>query len=614
MITADIGRFLTAEAREAIDREVLDIIERAVNACQSRDDLLLNLRAQNEGDSAPVKGPWKNSCPLEDSITREMHTTLLAALRQARRYPFYLIEACNPEDQQAAQEVEQIVNPVLKVSQYDRALDDVAYMCLESRWAPMFVGWHTAKESYYYEGFDEYANTPQQGMAEMNKAGLYFRVPDPWDVYTWPTTAASFRPTDPNGAEAVIERTYVTATDLIYAADELGYDKTAVLTLVKERGSQLAEGHQEVFDRFGISEDTNLIPIYTYIGRPPVVLDYKGDVLTPRELLYTDIVYVVSPVHRLILKRGLSPYPVRPYVNFVAYRVPNSLMGHGIVSMLSTIQDEMTAMLRLAIDNMNLLASAPFMVPESHLHRYGAVEFAPGKTIPVPNQGGIQQVQVNPAGAQLALSFQQYLYNRAAQIAAAQSVNSMLGGPVRKAAEVEFTANMLQTKFDLVVANFQYGMTDAAYAILATLGAFTGNGEIITGKPNPLLGLQVGELAQRMRVIPQVSSDNMNAQTRLQRDMTVMAALRQSPYYMAMLQAGTGMRGEYVLLRRLLEHMGYPDPETILGHPPTGTPSTDTTGGILGTVGQGPQTTAPETTPPGINGPPTMPAEEMEQV
>jgi hypothetical protein len=562
---------LSLELRDKIDDAIYRLVVQAVEDCSERDDILLDLRAQNEGESASLsRGPWKDSCKLEDSISREMHTTMIAALRQARKFPYYLIEPTQPGDSQISSDVERWLNNLLRTYQYDRVLDNLAYTCLESLYAPLFVGWKRVTEKVTGLGSED-ANDERGDQLwqeeRLRYEGLDFRTPDPWNVYVSPSSAISFRCEDPGGADGIIERLWVTKNDLYAGIQAHGYDRESVMDILRTQAN-VDTRTGEVLDRLGVEQSDAIVPIYIYIGRLPLLLGTEDEVELPEYLQRQDFLWIVCPERSKTLKRSFSPYAKRPYCAFRAFNVPNSILGHGILSFLTTIQNEMTATLRLAMDNMTLCASAPFMVPESHIHRYGNVEFGPGRTIATPNNGLMQQLRVDPMGAQLALEFQQYLYGRASQIAAAQSVNSMLGGKVRKAAEVEFTANIVQTKFDLVVANFQRGMEDAIELILSTVAMHLSDDGSIVSSPNMALSVLADETTRRFRFIPQVSSDNLNSQVRLARDESMVAILRQSPLYMARMQAGD-MSGEYQLMTRVLQHMNEPDPQSLLGPDPT---------------------------------------------
>lgn len=577
---------LPADLRERLDALLWARVENAVSSCAERDETLRDLVLQNEGEEAmPRKGPWRNSCDLTDTVSREMHTTLLAALRQSLRYPYYLVEPATPSAREGARRFEDWFNVKLRYWRFDRAMYDVMYTMLESLYAPFVIEWGATQQRVFTEMkrdpltgelvpemvADETIGYEEQLVRsdELFDAGLRFRVPLPWNVYTYPASAASFRVSDDFGALGVIERMYLTSEDLWRGVDDLGFDEEAVRDLLRRGPSHRDDGESERTERLGI-DSGGYYECYQYWGRlphPQELGDEMESSRTLQSLQGADFVWLFGPDGQA-LRRSHAICPVRPYVSFTAFRVPNSLLGHGIVSLLRPIQEEMTAMLRMAIDGTNLKMAAPFMVPESAFAQVQkGLDFSPGGIIPVPDQVGVlQQVPVDVSGPQLGLEWVQYLYGRASQVAAAQGANSMLGGKVRKNAEVEFTGQMMQTKFDLVVTNLQRGLEDAVYIMLAYLLKFGRESEQVIAN-GEVVEIDAEDIADEYRIVPQVSSENINSQSRIERITALTQGLRASPYWQMRITQGD-LSGEHKLMVRFAEAMGEREPQEIVGPEP----------------------------------------------
>ena len=119
--------------RHDVNAAILEVVKRVVTGCKNRDDDLYLLRQQNEGVSNPgVQGPWPNSCILEHTITREIHTSTHSNLMAAyRQMPYATLEALNPLDDDKVQRVETVVNDEMQLFGFTDALSRFAYTALE---------------------------------------------------------------------------------------------------------------------------------------------------------------------------------------------------------------------------------------------------------------------------------------------------------------------------------------------------------------------------------------------------------------------------------------------------------------------------------------------------
>jgi hypothetical protein len=151
---------------------------------------------------------------------------------------------------------------------------------------------------------------------------------------------------------------------------------------------------------------------------------------------------------------------MRPYTIFNVLEKPNRMLGEGIVSMLTPIHEEMTAIERFGINNMNLEASPVMTVAESWLTRYSKWTIAPGRFMPRQSGDpvGPKPLQWDISAQQLILPWLGTLDAQANRLAATQGINSGMAGKVRKAAEVHFAEAVQQIKFDGYLSNIQRGI------------------------------------------------------------------------------------------------------------------------------------------------------------
>jgi hypothetical protein len=571
---------LDRDLQDAVDHAQIERAAQAVDACQERDRLMADLRAINEGDSRTVDGPWRDSCALEDPVSREMHTTMLAALTKAIIYPPYLFEAIAPGEERFAVRVESWFNPTVRYAGFLSTLEHLAYTALESLYAPLVIHW-TERSSRrkivrYRDPLTEQIVAPEERLPgvqyaeqlitkiEQEYAGLHFRTPMPWNVYTWPPSAISFREDAEEGATAVVERMWLTREDLLRGRDALFYDPEVVDQLLAGNPPEPSPtARQELEERLGLRDSGNFYECHQILGRIPLVQGPDGRLGIHDDLLDEDVLWLVCG--NRVLKRAFGP-PVRPYVAFKAFDVPGQLLGHGIISLLLAIQNEMTGTLRMSFDAMNLLVAAPFMVPSSYASQFGSPEFRPGGMIEYTGNQLPQQLRVNETAPQIALEFQQYLYSRASRIAGAEGISSLLADKVRKAAEVNFTAGVVESKFGLVTRTFQRGMEEAAQVMLRTMyHNMADTGSIADSRGAHTVMPE--DLDRRFRIIAQVSADNVNKQSRVQNDVMLTQLLRQSPVWQMRVAQGD-LEGEHTLLVRMAEHMGETDPERLIGPVP----------------------------------------------
>jgi hypothetical protein len=193
--------------------------------------------------------------------------------------------------------------------------------------------------------------------------------------------------------------------------------------------------------------------------------DEDNEPTIPDALLYTDCMWMVCPAAGIVFKQAYSPAPedVRPYAVYKIIDKPNRLEGEGICSIIASIHEEMTAIERFGLNNMNLEASPSMVVDERWLLRYNKWTVAPGRFMPRMSGDpiGPKALQWDVQSQSLILPWLQVLDQQATRLAATQAGMSAGAGKVRKAAEIHFAEGMQQTKFDLYLSNIQRGVVQS---------------------------------------------------------------------------------------------------------------------------------------------------------
>lgn len=539
---------LPEQARKRLDDAVVSQVRAAVAEASERDSQLLELENQLEGrGSVVINQRWKNACDLEDTLTREHHLTILSSITAAwRRHQFWLCEPIDPADAEVVRNVETYIN--LRARQYGltQAMYDVAYNALASRFAPMYVGWRSYDVWARGVGY----RNPETGEVELEQPedehwetvpvrrriprhnGLVFRAISPDDFYLCPSTHQ-----DPETAPAIIERIRMTPHDIL---QEFGQE-----ALERVRGTWDAayrEADDERLEADGVGQqysDSGEVVLYVVTGKPPLIFD-GGTLATEDWMLDEDFEWIVHEPSGTVLRFEPLGYPVRPYVVFNALRIPGRLMGHGIVSLLKSLQDEATANLRFTIDCMNLVAAPAMKVSQRYLNQYGKWAMYPGAIVPYINSPDeIQPMIWDKSGIAAGMQLASYIDSKASKIASAQGLNSLLGGKVRRAAEVEATVGIAEQKSDLFFQCLQEGLESVGRLVMTMYLAHMGDdGDVAVAPGGKTVRVTPDDLQKRMRILAYATSEDANADLRAQKTLAMrkvqseyLAMIAQSPPY-----------------------------------------------------------------------------------
>lgn len=595
---------------------VCERIENAVSGAQDRDEECLQLYDQLEGRANPQHVTfWKGQCDLEDPLTREHHLTLLASVTAVwRRSHFFLLESIDPADAEAVARVEAYLNVRARQHGLAEALYDVAYNALVFRFSPMYVGWRTYWRYVAGTGFvdpesgdvieEPVEGEPVEQVTIRAKVpvvnGPEFRAIDPTDFYLWPPDSVSVEE-----ATCCIERLRMTP-EALYET----FDEELVTRVLQARDGRVTDMFNALLEDQGLQKDDSAdasVQIYRVIGRMPLLVDEDGPGIPDwmREQDYEWIIHVPS---RTILSVRPLDYPVRPYVVFNSLRVPGRMLGHSIASLLTPLQREATLNLRFTIDTMNLVAAPAMKVPQQWLHMYGKWMMYPGALVPYVNSPDeIAPLTWDMRGVNAGMALAQHIDARAAQLASAQGISSMLGGKVRKAAEVEATVGLVQMKSDLFFSCLQSGLQRVGEILLALYLEHMGEeGDVAMTEYGPV-SVKPSDLRANLKITAYATTEDGTPEARLERTMAakrvqmeyIAATTQMPPYAWEPLYhaASTALRD--IGVRNVQDWLG-PRPPRV--DPPWVAPQTapQQTAPALAGLGPGPMTRGTEIGPENV--------------
>ena len=397
-----------------------------------------------------------------------------------------------------------------------------------------------------------------------------FEVPDMWDFYLDPIASVSIE-----RAMRVVEREWKTEEELLKGVITEEYDADAVLAMIKAGPSawlntDRPRNDQDVLE--GLDEkgsQTGLYEVYSVVGLMPYLIDLStGEPRIPEDLQHRDFLWMCSTSHNVVFKDVHSPFPVRPYAHGNAIEVPGRFLGHGVVSMVSAIQDEMTAILRARIDAINLTMNPMMKVPNNWLGHYSKWRSQPGNLYPYmgndPNQ--VVPMQWDLTGLQFSGDVMGELDADAMRLTAAQGLNTMSAGKVRKNKEVDFTKGVIDNKFALFLMNLNRAVAQIVRIYVETRKKSM-TGELVGRKSDQQVAITAADMASEFRVIPHANADNASVQQRLEVDQLVRGILGTSPTWNARIAVGD-LDGSYKLDAATLGHIGIRNPQAYLGREP----------------------------------------------
>jgi hypothetical protein len=530
----------------------------------------------------------EGSSRLEDPVTMEVCITAEANARQSLGDKWYLHQALGTGDEEAARKSEQIVNGKLEQSGAREAYALGIHDLMRTTHGILCADWLT---SYRYDttaywvnvddesdvAFDADDREPDKKYREVrdyhegervdNRLNLrHVRVED---LYRWP-----YNVTKPDDADRLIEYWPLTRTDLLMRVVSQRYDNDAVMQAIRtppplEETDDFRPDERQEGGYPGNNDEADILDEPTYrcyrvIGRMPLITDPEtGDILTPDKYLFRDCEWVICPQLEIVFKAVEYPLGVRPYSKGVAIHKPGSWGGDSPATLIASLQDQATASMRQTVDSAELLASPQYTTRDTDVDLLDGTINVPGKSIGIPPGGFLTPLPIDPRTVSISAEINQIAVSRAKQTVSVEGGSDLLAGKVRKAAEVNAARQLEATKFSMIAENISFWLHDLWPRIMAQLVDHADDDTETEGDAGEHIEDTKAILEKRFRIVPQVSSEHLNTQSRIQRDLQAVAMLQGSPYAQYLLQSGN-LVPFYMLLRKAFADMDI-DPESILG-------------------------------------------------
>lgn len=547
---------LSDEAIEAIERKVNDAVRDAVAGSATRDALLAELDLQLEGRLIQNGTQrWRNSCILNDPMSRQAHLQLLAMITQAQRKdPKWTVESDDPDKVDNASIMESWL--MRKSYQYElsKVFYDVAYIALRDMCCPLYVGWTERVRTVYpkkYQLLDEndedvedadpvryehrdpnkfYRQVEGEPEDIVEHAGCEFRAVDLSDFYVYPSNAQSVKK-----AVATAERMLLTEDQLWDGIADYGYNEERVEELVAQGPTHSTDSNGSLFEIRNSYDGTNsgaetetrdgFYECFLVFMRAPRRYGSE-EIDIPDKLKHKDLKIMVCPSRRVTFQIAESPYQERPYIMYDMLKRPNRLLGIGAMQLIAGLQEEATANLQLTIDSMNLEMSPCLISPYEWIEKYSAFTIYPGAVLPEDVPGSLRALEWRRQPNQ-GLELQASIVDRGMGLVAAEGYGVMQP-KVRKAAEISNVMNAADVKFDLFLQVIQTPMAELAERIVSLHLQFdpliqetfiAGAGRRVTVTPDMLRG--------EYRFVPTATSSTGTPEARLQITMAKLELLKE---------------------------------------------------------------------------------------
>jgi hypothetical protein len=571
---------------QRVYRAITDRADAAVQAHAERDETLAQQAEMlYRAMTPPPDNRWRGACDIVDPLVLEQFMSLFASVRAATaQRPFWSLRARTPEIEQDVQELNRWFEDVSELDGLDAALYARDYIALRDGMAALHACWEDYGEwimrpTYVSETGLE-ADLPDllpddEGAygGEFTKVlvparqGIKWKVIDRADIYTVPVDCS-----DPEQAEVVMHRMWMTAHELLRGVEQYGFDPDVVDSLLAAgpthdaKDTDYAETLNYIAGVDPSARTGGVYEVFMEYGYMPLVRGEDAPV-EKRLKPYYGIRFqaVHCPRHNAVLRWGYWPHHRLPYVFTWMLRTPNTMDGESVPSIVGPFQEEATANVRLYYDAANLVLSPMFRVKETSLKEFGYPEAYPGAVLPYrTDPREVEPLPFNLGGLQIGLQTVEHPLSRARQALSGESTIKM-DDRVRKATEVQASMQGMSMKFSLILSNLQASMLDVLKVMWML---YRDNGQL----PSEYLGLTQAEYS----VVPRANTQNSNPVVRLANIQTAMEMVRSSPLYQQALERGD-FRPEYHMLLEALSAISMDNISRLIGPepPPPLPPSAD---------------------------------------
>lgn len=462
-------------------------------------DDLLEMRG-----SRVMRGPWKGSCQLEDPLIREQHTQLHSKLSPPlQRDLLVQVDAEDPADDDSAKKVESWLEFAWKEEGFPDTYDQFISNGLRDPAAILYTGWQQEYKQErgvaYWDGrtTDDFGNkflVPPEGRDEgteyqeiptikeqVESQKAVYEVLDLADVYIYPPKQQNI-----DKAQGVFVRRLLSECELLDGIEEYGYDKDAVMDLIKMGPTFAFDGIGNVNTNNGSGYDTDnrnasnrsytdtlggnskserldrieginntsitnredgLYECREYWGYLPKLRDGEGEALLPDYLFRDRVRSMFCPVHNINFLLDFAPDQECPFFHTSMIPKPGRFLGTGLVQFLQTGGLAATFLLRYTLDNAELQMTQAFVMPLQDAADNKEFRLYPGAKFIESMPNAIRSL-VMPQTAEGGLGMLQFILGRFKSLVAAEGIGEMQS-KVRRNPEMQ---NILQT------ADAKYGL------------------------------------------------------------------------------------------------------------------------------------------------------------
>lgn len=522
---------LSKDYREQCDRYLADASDDAEQAVSERDrdlafiDDMLEMRG-----AVKMRGPWRDSCQLEDPLVREQHTQLNAKLAPPlQRDLLVQIDSVDPKDAESAKKTESWLEFQWNEEHFPHTYGEFVYNGLKDPVAVLSVSWQQEYKQErgveYWDGVstDDFGR-PHRVPADGRDEGVHYEevptlqeavesqkaiyeVHDVADVYIHPPNQQVLEK-----AQGIFIRRMYSECELLDGIEEYGYDKKSVMELIRmgptmvdgatgvtNRNSVILLDTNDYIERMGIDTDDRVTPnmskrdrqdriegidstvrniedgLYEcreYWGYLPKLRDSEGNSLLPEHLYRDRVRALFCPSYNIVFLLDFAPDQELPFFHASMIPKPGRFLGTGMVQLMQAGGLAATYLTRWMLDCMQMKMTPAHVMPEQDYLDNGAFSLYPGAKFTESQVGAIRPLGVG-GEPQLGLEGLEYILHRFQSLSSAEGIGE-LGNKVRRNPEMQ---NVLQT------ADAKYGLY--GYNLFTPLAAIAARRIALELKYNP---------------------------------------------------------------------------------------------------------------------------------
>lgn len=576
---------LSEEVRGEVEAEICRRVSSAVSGAEDRNSQLQIWRDQLQGRGITASNKnWSNACDFYDSISLEMHLTLLSQIVGAlHRDPKVAVESFSKDDEEGARILEAYLAMESSKSDLNTRLYEMATDACWSQAVVTYCGWMQKTRKGREVGFrkpgdarvyteeeqeDGVEYEPVPVSEEITEEGFDIRVVDLSDFFLFPANAKSV-----DSATAIAERMLLTEGDLYDGIEDWGFDEKAVEELTALGPDQEPDRQQIKNEQDGVESaegKEGYYEVYTVYTRMPRTLA-GGEESLPDHYLQDDFLVVCVPERRIVLKMGFSPYKERPYFAGGIMPLKDTILGMSLMGILEAIQTEANANIQFTVDMMNLTASPMFKGPKSEGDNFNKAQAGPGRFLGFDNPNDVMPLEWDHSGPREGMAWQQDLRARATSLVSAQG-QGQLQNKVRKAGEIQAVETQAATKFGLYLTNFQRTCVAPLFqrmiALKAQFGSVDDDGEDFVDNEGHPQALTTKALKGKYNIVAVGTSMTHSPESRIEINKQKQAI--QTPYLMAVTNKMPPaiLKLAWHAAREMLFDLGERNPEAWIGEEP----------------------------------------------